>query len=364
MCTRKVPFNSIFIKRIVTNDSANGSARVQKYRRSFRQLIFSLSFGVGCGSVWGMKLTVLILFAFSTVVSTVSAAQAWVDGVSQSSGWYDANKENPNAADGDNDLCWAASASNLIAWWQDKYRTPADVPDGVDSIWATYKNAATDDTGGDIHAAFQWWLTGVYVPTNDEEDARSIFAQASTSVLPAFEGYYYEEYGEEMMRLWPNFELERWEYSLESFFCINDRAPVTSENIISLVLQGCGMGLGLAQDNNAGFGHAITLWGIEYDDSTHDISRLWLTDSDDKQYNFGQDGLFMVDVTTRDNKLYIDTPDSNWYSEEEDIYISHLFAINPEVSTAWGIPLAVPEPSTATLSLLGLTALLARRRRK
>lgn len=310
-----------------------------------------------------MKLSVLVLLAFSAALSTATAAQAWVDGVTQTSGWYDANKANPYAEDGDNDLCWAASASNLVAWWQDKYQTPAGVPNDIDSIWATYKNAATADTGGDTHAAVQWWLTGVYVPTKAEEAARSMFKQDTTSVLPAFEGYYYEEYGEEMAP-WPNYELQRWEYPLGNFLCMDYRNTFTSDNIVSLVLQGCGVGIGLAKDNNSKFGHAITLWGLEYDSSTNAISRMWLTDSDDAQYNFGQDGLFAVDVTTRDDKLYIDTSDSDWYTEEEKVYISNLFAINPAVSTEWGIPLAVPEPCTATLSLLGLTGLLARRRRK
>ena len=62
-----------------------------------------------------MKLSVLVLLAFSAALSTATAAQAWVDGVSRTSGWYDANKANPSAKDGDNDLCWAASASNLVA---------------------------------------------------------------------------------------------------------------------------------------------------------------------------------------------------------------------------------------------------------
>ncbi len=299
-----------------------------------------------------MKLSVFFLLACSAALSTASAAQVWVDGVSQSAGWYDANKVNPAAEDGDNYLCWAASASNLIAWWQDKYRTPAGVPNDIDSIWATYKDNVIDDIGGDPHAAVQWWLTGVYTPTSDDEEDRSIFKQYDTSVLPAFEGYYYGEYGEEMSKS-----------NLWDFLCVDYRLTVTSDNIISLVLQGCGIGLGIT-DDAASLGHAITLWGIEYDDSTNAISRMWLTDSDDGQYNFGQDGLYVVDVTTRDDKLYIDTPDSNWYTEEENVYICNLFAINPAVSTEWGIPLAVPEPTNATLSLLGLTGLLARRRRK
>lgn len=310
-----------------------------------------------------MKLSVLVLLALSAALSTATAAQAWVDGVSRTSGWYDANKANPDSEDGDNDLCWAASASNLIAWWQDKYSTPAEIPTDIDDIWSTFKNRVEADEGGDTHAAFQWWLTGVYVPTTDAERFRSIFSKDTYSTLPSWAGYYYSEYGDELGYTYNPFT-KKWESSLSDFLCADYRNSVTSDNIISLVLQGCGMGIALAQDNNSKFGHAITLWGLEYDSSTNAISRMWLTDSDDAQYNFGQDGLFAVDVTTRDNKLYIDTPNSNWYREEENIYISHLFAINPAVSTEWGIPLAVPEPGTATLSLLGLTGLLTRRRRK
>lgn len=309
-----------------------------------------------------MKLFFLILPAFSAVISTVSAAQAWVDGVSIESGWYDANKVNPGAQDGDNELCWAASASNLIAWWQDKYRTPAEIPTDIDDIWCTFKNEVAADEGGDTHAAFQWWLTGVYVPTTNEERLRSIFSKGTYSTLPSWAGYYYSEYGDELGYTY-NPITKKWESSLSDFLCADYRSSVTSDNIISLVLQGCGMGLAIT-DDAASFGHAITLWGIEYDSSTNDISRMWLTDSDDAQYAFGQDGLYAVDVTTRDNRLYINTPNSNWYTKGENIYISHLFAINPAVSTEWGIPLAVPEPTPATLSLLGLTGLLARRRRK
>ncbi len=309
-----------------------------------------------------MKLSILVLLALSAALSTATAAQAWVDGVSRTSGWYDANKANPYAQDGDNDLCWAASASNLIAWWQDKYNTPAEIPTDIDDIWSTFKNKVAADEGGDTHAAFQWWLTGVYVPTTDAERFRSIFSKDTYSTLPSWAGYYYSEYGDELGYTY-NPITKKWESSLSDFLCADYRSSVTSDNIISLVLQGCGVGLGVT-DDAASFGHAITLWGLEYDSSTNAISRMWLTDSDDAQYNFGQDGLFAVDVTTRDNKLYIDTPNSNWYREEENIYISHLFAIDPAVSTEWGIPLAVPEPGTATLSLLGLTGLLTRRRRK
>lgn len=305
----------------------------------------------------------IALCTCSAAVNQAAGATLWVDGVNQTSGWYDANKKDPGSNDGDNALCWAASASNLVAWWQDKYDTPAGVPNQIDTIWSTYKNNVTADVGGDIHAAILWWVTGVYQPTTTEEWNRSIFSIYDSSTLPAWDGYYFADYGDKMLK-YLDYEELKWVYPLEDFLCATDRQTVTSDNIVSLLTQGCGLGLGLSQDGNSDFGHAITLWGIEYNSDTNDISRMWLTDSDDAQYNFGQDGLFAVDVTSRDNKLYISTPDNIWYKKAENIYISNLFAINPAVSTEWGIPLAVPEPTSATLSLMLLAGLASRRRRK
>ena len=316
-----------------------------------------------------MKKILLFLSLLCAVSAHIPAysAELWVDGVSLSGGWYDANKVNPYAEDGDNNLCWAASAANLVAWWQDKYQVPSGTPTDVNSIWSTYKSSANADTGGDTHAAFQWWLTGVYVPLNEEEEERSMFGQGSTSTLSAWEGYYYDLYGDEMYGSF-NFDTWSWENHLQDFFCAGYRETADADSIISLITDGCGIGLGLSNDSGT-MRHAITLWGLEYDSETNSISRMWLTDSDDAQYSelydwFEQDGLFSVEVETKNGKLYISSSDNIWYAEEDNVYISYLFGVNPAVSDAWGIPRAVPEPAAAVLSLLALTGFAVRRRRK
>ena len=45
----------------------------------------------------------------------------------------------------------------------------------------------------------------------------------------------------------------------------------------------------------------------------------------------------------------------------ENVYIANIFAIDTSESAKWQL---VPEPTTATLSILALAALAARRRRK
>ena len=50
------------------------------------------------------------------------------------------------------------------------------------------------------------------------------------------------------------------------------------------------------------------------------------------------------------------------YPGSQKVYIDGILAINPAVSNAWGLAL-IPEPTTATLGLLALAGLAARRRR-
>ncbi len=325
---------------------------------------FHDSVGFNILSILMMKKTILLMVLALAAMAQGSVTTLWVDGVSESGGWYDANKVNPNEADGDNELCWAASASNLIAWWQDKYVVDASTPNTIDDIWGVFKSSATADVGGDTGGAVQWWITGVYLPTNDEEADRSMFGLYESSTLPAFEGYYYDQYGLDFNGGF-NYDTWTWENGVYDFLCPDYRNPnqVSADNLIDLVGKGCGVGLSITDDAGT-FGHAITLWGIEYDDETNAISKLWLTDSDDAQHPWlNLDGLFAVDVKETDGKLYISTPGSTWYAENESIYVDGIFAIDPSVSTAWGLT-AVPEPATASLSLLALAALAARRRRK
>lgn len=312
--------------------------------------------------------------AFLCAPSQAAVTTLWVDGVSQSGGWYDANKANPGAADGDNNLCYAASASNLIAWWQSKYTVPTGTPNTIDAIWARYKEGSNTDTTGDIGAAVQWWLTGVYMPTTDKEQERSIFGKSTSSTLDSFGGYYYDQCNLSRWSEKQNYEdadgnLHKVMYpkEVEDFLCTSYRPSSDASylssigsKMLELVGKGCGMGLSIANDAGS-LAHAITLWGIEYDDTDNAISKLWLTDSDDAQYSLNQEGLFAVEVNETDGKLYISTTDSDWYTKKEKVYVDGIFAIDPSVSADWGL---VPEPATATLSLLALAALAARRRRK
>lgn len=76
----------------------------------------------------------------------------WVQGVSKTSGWTDYNKSSASG-DGDDNLCWAAAASNVINWWQNRYQTPAAAPKG-EAIWSTFKSSVSEDVRGAAQCGF------------------------------------------------------------------------------------------------------------------------------------------------------------------------------------------------------------------
>ena len=121
----------------------------------------------------------------------------WAEGVSTAGGWYDVDK----SWDGtDSMLCYAASAANLIAWWQQRSHLVSSAPDNIEGIWNTYRAACQNpNTGGDPLAAMNWWVSGIYAPTNAAEAERSLFnvmaPGAESITLSPFGGYYYDQYG-------------------------------------------------------------------------------------------------------------------------------------------------------------------------
>ena len=55
------------------------------------------------------------------------------------SGWYDAEKTREE--DVDDPMCYAASAANILAWWQNGTNAaPGGTPTELNDIWSTFKN--------------------------------------------------------------------------------------------------------------------------------------------------------------------------------------------------------------------------------
>ena len=286
----------------------------------------------------------------------------WAEGVSAAGGWYDVDK----SGDGTDDmLCYAASAANLVAWWQQRSHLDSSAPDDITSIWNTYRSACLNTkSGGDPLAAMNWWISGIYAPTHAAEVERSLFNMVSPGseiiTLSSFGGYYYDQYG-----------LGRAQ--LEDLFSYRSNTDADPDNNYDnayfgeLLSSGAGVSLSIRSDSG-NLAHAITLWGVEYESGV--LSKIWVTDSDDATLEADYKECFSIDVVTNqetgtvyfDMSLESDVGSYEWQKwMGEQIYILGVSAIHPAATAGW--QLLIPEPSTATLSLLALVALVSRRRR-
>lgn len=326
------------------------------------------------------------------------------------SGWYDAEKT--QAEDMDDSMCYAASASNLIAWWQNsEYALASEAPKELDVIWNTFvSNNLIQDAGGSPLSAINWWISGVYTPVRDEawaaggdelwdrhyitydevKDELSSEPEAQPVTLPNFStkdgeyfgGYYFDQYGLTQQDL-ASFLIEAWEYeapespdtpeasgtthhtqTLGDFTIEENEGPGKIYEVDFVeILDGSPIALSVHSENDDPelcLAHALTLWGVEYDEDGN-LIQVWLTDSDDYINQ-----IFSVSavMNKEENRIYLgewDDDHYNWEGYGENVYIDGVFILDTSVLENWQI---VPEPTTATLSLLALAGLAARRRRK
>lgn len=204
-----------------------------------------------------------------------SAETVWADGVSETQGWFDVNKNWKT----DKFHCWAASAANIIAWWQEKIekeKIPAGTPQGVDAVFAAISDTFIDSgRGADI--AWKWYFGGCdLVNFNYELDFRNP-ATARTSG-----------------RFWQNDILKKYGWAkprqgvpayIESGIAFDAspelrHADAFAETLVRLFAEGKGVTLDLSPGGAFPQGHAITLWGIEYQGNR--IKSVYITDSDDR----------------------------------------------------------------------------------
>ena len=304
---------------------------------------------------------------FATVLALVCGALAWAGaaetqvhwakGVSQQGGWYDFDKTFTT----DRDMCWAAAASNVIAWWQDRNKaltTTAGAPTGA-AVWATFKQSF-NNISGDPTDAMQWYFDGQFSDNT---------IRASLTEYGKGQGGYYADLleGEPQYKLSSIMGLLQYDFT--------DPRVFTSV-LCDLLDQGYGIAMGIAGTLPGGtrYGHAISLWAAEVNPDTGILSRIWITDPDDVA---GGQPLGLVSLTC---SLKGGDPSSQYITFESDsltgnvkqyplneAVLDQFYAVGSNI-TSWQAPAvpeaAVPEPATGTLGLLALAALAARRRKR
>lgn len=281
--------------------------------------LFALSLGLAFGSSFAEAATYTGSF--------------WTDGVSESGGWYDAEKT--RVEDMDDNMCYAASASNLIAWWQNGKvgsTLTSDAPRQLEDIWKEFvSNNQIQNEGGDALSSINWWVSGVYMPKTPEEWERYYMKKDEWGgddlplTLPEREGYYYDQY-----------VLNQQKLSELFIDVVTEDTRVTEIDFAQLLKGGCGISLGIEtasvptdgeDDDEHVTGHAITLWGVEYGEDGK-LSTIWITDSDD-----GAEKLVKVAVTVDEanDKIWL----KDGYYGLIGYYMSGVYAFDIRETFKW-----------------------------
>ena len=253
----------------------------------------------------------------ATLLFCVPAAHAetyWAKGVSASGGWHDVAKTWGN----DSYMCWAASASNILWWWQDKYVIPSNVPHGTE-IWNYVKNSFENDTGLPTDV-WRMWFNG-----NDGHG-----------------GFYKNRTGFSLAQA-----IEK-----EDLAVITGAKYLLSDMVKTRFEKGWGLSIGITE-KGTDYQHAITVWGAELTNGI--LSRLWITDSDD-----GRDAL--VELKVEAKEYFYLTPEryAGFFNSDKEYYIHKYMWLD---SNADFLPM-IPEPSAFGLLAGTLALVLAGTRRK
>ena len=241
-----------------------------------------------------VALELVLLFPASN-----ASADIWARGVSQASGWFDAEKDNVTADD--DDLCWAASAADVLMWsgWNAGYANEDDVFD-------FFVTEDPVDAGGWQQYAWKFWFDG--------SEMGGHFAGSTHT------GYY-----------------STTQFTANYYADMSGGSDVLGD-INTLLQDGWGVGIAV----RGGMDHAVTVWGLQTD-ASGDFTGIWLTDSDNRKG--GPDPrpntLDYYGLTLSGSRWYLD----NFYNTNNVNYIDEIQALR-----------FVPVPGAVLLGMLGLGA--------
>ena len=229
--------------------------------------------------------------SFTTVGSDAKTI-VFAEGVNMASGWYDVNKLTRGGYD--IQMCWAASSSNIIQWWQDRYvaagkSLPSTAVTGPGTktytegykynlaLMELYRDLWNNTKGGEVRQGMTWYFEGRNVlesmsVDNNAQPLSSTSGGYYSSVWNQILPYVYHEYtylGYNNLIVGEYLSYSSWTSVAEFSSLIVESMK---RGMASLVVSTGVMGGNL---------HAITLWAYEIDNSTNQITRIWVTDSDD-----------------------------------------------------------------------------------
>lgn len=211
-------------------------------------------------------------------------------------GWYDCDKDNPEERgtyEGYKDwyMCWAATASNLLHWWMYHNRAYIEAYDqryGTD-LYPEYPRPSmkfSDTEGSKLFDFFRDIFLNI---GNWDAAAVNWFVRGEPiNLRPDTNGPYYDFYhsfGGYFRQVFDGQTLARTEKSLtkESFTRIIKEA-ISKKQALGFVRAG------IRGDSYGQTGHAMTLWGAEFDAEGY-VSAIYYVDNNDHYtYDDSSDG--------------------------------------------------------------------------
>lgn len=239
------------------------------------------------------------------IIVTAEAVQGgstivFAEGVTLTSGWYDVNKKStPSNAKADAMMCWAASSSNYLQWFQDRYvaagnTLPAGCPNGTSSTY-DYELQIMDVfrdnwdnlvRGGWADGGVIWYFEGrdlyatngienrAYPKSNTGGYFKSVWSDIYPAKMHQYEdsvwGWLYNPYSYAI-------EINNYNWNGNS---ISDPLLQFSQYVVDAIKYGISS-MAVAMSSNFNGAHAVTIWGYEIDNATDYITKLYITDSDD-----------------------------------------------------------------------------------
>ena len=246
------------------------------------------------GSVKSNELTITAEEVTSTGKTIVFA-----EGVTLTSGWYDVNKK-AQGNNGDINMCWAATSSNMIQWFQDRYKAagktlPASAVDGPGvtsytnygpyelELMNVFLTQWDNSRGGHMEQAIPWYFEGVLnggeyaspgsqaVPKTDGGFWKSIWSDVKANM--------YCGYGSTVGYTTCYNNYYQWGNGTDLLGA--ERLAYFTDLVVTAFEHGmAGLTISLSA-NLYSLHHATTLWGYEIDNATGLLTRVWITDSDD-----------------------------------------------------------------------------------
>lgn len=240
----------------------------------------------------------------ATPVTDSGKTIVFAEGVTLTSGWYDVNKVG-QGDNGDIQMCWAASSSNMIQWWQDRYvaagntlPSTAITGPGANGVYELalmdmFHSEWDNSLGGHTHEAIPWYFEG---KLNGGE-----CASAGSQATPKSEGGYWKSIWDS--EIYPNIYhgynnvivpgvIEYNDIYITSFnnyyiwgngteYLGKERLKIFSDLVVEAFKHGMASMTVNLNEKFTALSHATTLWGYEVDNATGLLTRVWITDSDD-----------------------------------------------------------------------------------